>query len=269
MTFLPRLSGQALADAELAAIAARASTDTSIEVKANKLTKSLIPGLTLLLLASCELPVAEVQAAEPAAVDLTGDMRQASYSIGYSMVANVRREFGDDLDLTAFRAGIQDQLAGSDSQISEEQANAALQALVAAKQSATEEKASDNITMGTDFLVENGARDGVVTLPSGLQYEILTDAEGPKPAATDRVTTHYRGTLIDGTQFDSSYDRGQPATFPLNGVISGWTEALQLMSVGAKWRLYIPPHMAYGERAQGPIPASSTLIFDVELISID
>jgi FKBP-type peptidyl-prolyl cis-trans isomerase FklB len=97
---------------------------------------------------------------------------------------------------------------------------------------------------------------------------VLTAAEGPKPGATDRVTTHYRGTLIDGTVFDSSYDRGQPATFPLNGVIAGWTEALQLMSVGAKWRLFIPPGLAYGERAQGPIPGNSTLIFDVELLEI-
>jgi FKBP-type peptidyl-prolyl cis-trans isomerase FklB len=124
------------------------------------------------------------------------------------------------------------------------------------------------VSLGQAFLKENGARDGVVTLPSGLQYEILTDADGPKPAATDRVTTHYRGTLIDGTVFDSSYDRGQPATFPLNGVIAGWTEALQLMSVGSKWRLFIPPELAYGARAQGPIPANSTLIFDVELIEI-
>ena len=122
--------------------------------------------------------------------------------------------------------------------------------------------------MGEEFLASNGAREEVVTLPSGLQYEVLTDAEGPKPLATDQVTTHYKGTLIDGTVFDSSYDRGQPATFPLNGVIAGWTEALQLMSVGAKWRLVIPPQLAYGDRAQGPIPGNSTLIFDVELLEI-
>jgi FKBP-type peptidyl-prolyl cis-trans isomerase FklB len=185
------------------------------------------------------------------------------------MAANVRREFGENMDLAAFQAGIEDQLGGGQSQISEAEANAALQALIASRQAADQEAAIENITVGREFLAENGKKEGIVTLPSGLQYEVLTDAEGPKPAATDRVTTHYRGTLIDGTQFDSSYDRGQPATFPLNGVIAGWTEALQLMSPGAKWRLYIPPELAYGERAQGPIPANSTLIFDVELIEIN
>ncbi len=239
-------------------------------IKTGKLTLSMLAGAGLLVgLAGCEAPIAEVQAAEHAAAELSSDMQKASYSIGYSMAANVRREFGDDMDLTAFQAGIADQLGGSDSQVSDADANAALQALVAARQAAEQEKASENITVGKDFLAENGQRDGVVTLPSGLQYEVLTAAEGDKPTASDRVTTHYRGTLIDGTQFDSSYDRGQPATFPLNGVIAGWTEALQLMSPGAKWRLFIPPELAYGERAQGPIPANSTLIFDVELIEIN
>jgi FKBP-type peptidyl-prolyl cis-trans isomerase FklB len=209
-----------------------------------------------------------VDAAESAEPVLEDDMQKASYSIGYSMAENVRREFGADIDLTAFQAGVSDQLGGADSRISEAEANGALQALVEARQNAVQAQSAENITLGNDYLAENGAREGVVTLPSGLQYEVLTAAEGPKPGATDRVTTHYRGTLIDGTVFDSSYDRGQPATFPLNGVIAGWTEALQLMSVGAKWRLFIPPGLAYGERAQGPIPGNSTLIFDVELLEI-
>ena len=149
------------------------------------------------------------------------------------------------------------------------EANAAFQALVETRQAASASRAQENIAAGEAFLEQNAKRDGVVTLPSGLQYEVLVAAEGPTPEATDQVTTHYRGTLIDGTQFDSSYDRGQPATFPLNGVIAGWTEALQLMSPGAKWRLYIPPELAYGERDQGPIPANSTLIFDVELLEIN
>jgi FKBP-type peptidyl-prolyl cis-trans isomerase FklB len=239
-------------------------------IKAGKLTLGLVAGAGLMLgLAGCEAPIAEVQAAENAAVELSSDKQKASYSIGYSMAANVRREFGDDMDLAAFQAGIADQLGGSDSQIGDAEANAALQALVESRQAAQQAKASENITVGKEFLAENGQREGVVTLPSGLQYEVLTAAEGEKPSAADRVTTHYRGTLIDGTQFDSSYDRGQPATFPLNGVIAGWTEALQLMSPGAKWRLFIPPELAYGERAQGPIPANSTLIFDVELIEIN
>jgi len=233
----------------------------------NLLTKSIYISLALALVSAtgCSAPVSE--AAEQA--ELSNDMQRASYSIGYSMSANVRREFGEDIDIEAFRAGIGDQLAGSDSRVSEAEANAALQALVAAKQSAAQAKATENINVGQKFLADNGAKEGVVTLPSGLQYMVLTAAEGPKPAATDKVTTHYKGTLIDGTVFDSSYDRGQPATFPLNGVISGWTEALQLMSVGAKWRLFIPPELAYGERAQGPIPGNSTLIFDVELLEIN
>ena len=232
------------------------------------LTGSRVLALLVLTasLLGCDGVVPEAQATE---ADLSSDAAKASYSIGYSMAANVRREFGDDVDLAAFQAGVEDQLSGGDSQISEADANAALQALVASRQSVRDAQAQENVTVGKEFLAENGAREGVITLPSGLQYEILTDAEGPKPRATDRVTTHYRGTLIDGTVFDSSYDRGQPATFPLNGVIAGWTEALQLMSEGAKWRLFIPPELAYGERAQGPIPANSTLIFDVELIEIN
>jgi FKBP-type peptidyl-prolyl cis-trans isomerase len=234
------------------------------------LTLNLLAAAGLSLgLTGCDAPIAEVQAAEHAAVELSTDMQKASYSIGYSMAANVRREFGEEMDLAAFQAGIDDQLGGGESQISDAEANTALQALVATRQAAEEQKASENINVGKDFLAENGKREGVITLPSGMQYEVLTAAEGEKPSASDRVTTHYRGTLIDGTQFDSSYDRGQPATFPLNGVIAGWTEALQLMSPGAKWRLFIPPELAYGERAQGPIPANSTLIFDVELVEIN
>ena len=239
-------------------------------IKAGKLTLTLMAGVALLLgLAGCDAPIAEVQAAENTAVELETDMQKASYSIGYSMAENVRREFGEDVDLAAFQAGITDQVSGGERQISDAEANAALQSLVAARQAAAEQKATENISVGKEFLAENGKREGVVTLPSGLQYEVLTAAEGEKPTASDRVTTHYRGTLIDGTQFDSSYDRGQPATFPLNGVIAGWTEALQLMSPGAKWRLFIPPELAYGERGQGPIPANSTLIFDVELLEIN
>lgn len=225
------------------------------------LTGSMIVGLAAL--------AGGVRAAEGTDEALSSDAQKASYSIGYSMAANVRREFGDDVDLAAFEAGIHDQLAGSDSRVSQADANASLQALVASRQAAAAAAAEENGSAGKAFLAENGKREGVVTLPSGLQYEVLVAADGPKPKPTDRVTTHYRGTLIDGTQFDSSYDRGQPATFPLDGVIDGWTEALQLMSPGAKWRLYIPPELAYGDRAQGPIPANSTLIFEVELLEIN
>ncbi|PLW98706.1 MAG: peptidylprolyl isomerase [Marinilabiliales bacterium] len=127
----------------------------------------------------------------------------------------------------------------------------------------------DNISEGQEFLKENATKEGVVVLPSGLQYKIINKGNGEKPEATDIVTTHYHGTLIDGTVFDSSVDRGEPAQFPVNRVIPGWTEALQLMPVGSKWMLYIPYNLAYGDRGSGKIEPYSTLIFEVELLSID
>jgi FKBP-type peptidyl-prolyl cis-trans isomerase FklB len=130
------------------------------------------------------------------------------------------------------------------------------------------EKAEANLKAGQVFLEENKKKSGVVVLPSGLQYEVLVEGAGKRPLATNKVTCHYHGTLIDGTVFDSSVSRGQPATFPLNAVIKGWTEGLQLMPVGSKWRFYIPPHLGYGDRqVSAQIGANSTLVFDVELIS--
>ena len=127
----------------------------------------------------------------------------------------------------------------------------------------------DNLKAGEQFLEDNKQKPGVTTLPSGLQYEVITEGTGPKPKGTSKVTCHYHGTLIDGTVFDSSVKRGQPATFPLNMVIKGWTEALQLMPVGSKWRLFLPPHLAYGNRQTGAhIGPNSTLIFEVELLGI-
>ena len=131
------------------------------------------------------------------------------------------------------------------------------------------EKGVANLKAGQDFLEENKKKPGIVALPSGLQYEILVEGQGSRPVATNKVTCLYHGTLIDGTVFDSSVRRGQPATFPLNGVIKGWTEGVQLMPTGSKWRFYIPPHLAYGDRqVSAQIGPNSTLIFDVELISI-
>lgn len=127
-----------------------------------------------------------------------------------------------------------------------------------------------NMIAGQEFLLENAKREGVVSLPSGLQYEVMVEGKGSSPALTDQVTTHYAGTLIDGTPFDSSVERGTPATFPVNGVIPGWIEALQLMKVGSKWKLFIPSNLAYGPRAMGPvIKANSTLVFEVELLKIN
>jgi FKBP-type peptidyl-prolyl cis-trans isomerase FklB len=130
------------------------------------------------------------------------------------------------------------------------------------------EKAAANLKAGQEFLEANLNKPGVVALASGLQYEVLTEGTGTKPLATNKVTCHYHGTLIDGTVFDSSVNRGQPATFPLNAVIKGWTEGLQLMPAGSKWRFFIPPHLGYGDRqVSGQIGPNSTLIFDVELLS--
>jgi FKBP-type peptidyl-prolyl cis-trans isomerase FklB len=131
------------------------------------------------------------------------------------------------------------------------------------------EKAAANLKAGQDFLDANKQKPGITSLPSGLQYEVITMGEGPKPSATNKVTCHYHGTLIDGTVFDSSVRRGQPATFPLNMVIKGWTEGLQLMPQGSKWRFFIPPHLGYGDRqVSAQIAPNSTLIFEVELIGI-
>jgi FKBP-type peptidyl-prolyl cis-trans isomerase FklB len=127
----------------------------------------------------------------------------------------------------------------------------------------------DNKSKGETFLAQNKSKEGVVTLPSGLQYKILKEGSGPKPSASDTVVCNYRGTLVDGKEFDSSYKRGQPATFPVSGVIKGWTEALQLMPVGSKWQLFIPSDLGYGDRGAGAdIQPGSTLVFEVELVSI-
>lgn len=155
-----------------------------------------------------------------------------------------------------------------------EQVQACIGAYMGEKQKVKDQeekaKAGVNLEKGKKFLEDNGKRKGVITLPSGLQYEILKEGNGPKPTATDKVTTHYHGTTIDGKVFDSSVERGQPAQFGVNQVIPGWTEALQLMPVGSKWKLFIPSNLAYGESgAGGAIGPNETLVFEVELISID
>ena len=138
------------------------------------------------------------------------------------------------------------------------------------RSAASEKKAGPVLEEGKQFLAENGKKANIKTTASGLQYEVITSGTGATPKLTDKVTTHYKGTLINGKQFDSSYDRGEPATFPVNGVIKGWTEALQLMKEGDKWRLYIPYDLAYGERGAGKdIPPFATLIFDIELIKVN
>ena len=168
---------------------------------------------------------------------------------------------------------MKDAAAGSKTRLTDEEAKAVLTEVQnevrKEQQEKTQEAAAKNKTEGDAFLAGNKKKDGIVTLPSGLQYKIMTEGKGPKPAATDTVVCNYRGTLINGTEFDSSYKRGEPATFPVGGVIKGWTEALQLMPVGSKWQLFIPSDLAYGERGAGAdIGPNATLIFEVELISI-
>ena len=200
------------------------------------------------------------------------DKEKLSYSIGMDIGGNLKRGSVEvDPDLLA--KGLKDSYGGGKTILTEDEARKTIeefQKTLMAKQAETMQKLSEkNKADGEKFLAENGKKEGVKTLPSGLQYKEITPGTGKSPKATDTVTTHYKGTLIDGTEFDSSYKRGQPATFQVSGVIPGWTEALQLMKEGAKWRLFVPSVLAYGERGAGrEIGPNATLIFDVELISV-
>lgn len=201
------------------------------------------------------------------AANLVTELDSVSYSLGVNIGENIKKQF-EDINLNNFEAGIKDVLEKDvEAKISDNQAQAIIQSYFTKKQ---QQQSESVIEEGINFLRENAKREGVTTLASGLQYEVISNGTGPKPTIEDNVTTHYHGTLIDGTVFDSSVDRGEPASFPVGGVIKGWTEALQLMSVGSKWKLYVPYDLAYGERGAGPqIGPYSTLIFDVELISIN
>jgi FKBP-type peptidyl-prolyl cis-trans isomerase FklB len=201
------------------------------------------------------------------------NMDSLSYSLGVLVAQDLKNQGFEELDTKSLTDAMEDVLEGKELKITAEQANANMQAYAQAKQAeeAEAQKAQHipTIEAGEQFLTENGTRSEVTTTASGLQYEVLTPGSGAKPAATDEVTVHYHGTLLDGTIFDSSVERGDPATFPLNRVISGWTEGLQLMPTGAKYRFYIPYDLAYGSQAAGAkIAPYSTLIFEVELIKI-
>jgi FKBP-type peptidyl-prolyl cis-trans isomerase FklB len=204
---------------------------------------------------------------------LTTDKQKASYAIGMNVGGGLHRQ-GVDLDTAALLQGMKDALGGGKTLITEDEARAALMKLqneMQAKQQAqAQQEGAANKKEGDAFLAANKGKEGVVTLPSGLQYKILKEGSGPKPTATDSVVCNYRGTLINGTEFDGSEKHGGPATFPVSGVIKGWTEALQLMPTGAKWQLFIPADLAYGARGTpgGPIPPNATLTFEVELLSI-
>lgn len=198
------------------------------------------------------------------------DVEKASYVIGYNQVDQLIRQTQGVVDLAAFRAGLLDALDKKDSQLADADPNQffpAFQAAIEAKQS---EAFAGEVAKGEAFRAGFAAQEGVVTLPSGLLYQVIVAGDGPNPGPTDTVVTHYHGTLIDGTVFDSSVERDSPASFPVNGVIRGWTEALQLMGVGSKWKLVIPPDLAYGQRGAGSaIPPEATLVFEVELLGIN
>jgi FKBP-type peptidyl-prolyl cis-trans isomerase len=200
--------------------------------------------------------------------------QKASYALGMTIGSDLKKKgVSDGLDPALAARGFKDALSGTKALLTEEEEKAVLTQLqteLRAKQEAKMREASGPARKaGEDFLAANKTKEGVVTLPSGMQYKILTAGTGPKPTASDTVTCNYKGTLINGKEFDSSYKRGKPTSFPVGGVIKGWTEALQLMPVGSKWQLFIPADMAYGDRgAGGDIGPGETLIFEVELLSI-
>lgn len=204
-------------------------------------------------------------------VKLETNIDSVSYAIGVLVGSNNKQQLsnapgGDELDVTIMSSGFSSASLAEELKISEAEANTLVQNFF---QNAGERVGQENLETGNAFLEENKSREGVTTTESGLQYEIITDGTGEKPTETDQVRVHYHGTLIDGTVFDSSVDRGEPATFGVNQVITGWTEALQLMPVGSKWKVYIPSELGYGERgAGGDIGPNSTLIFEVELLEI-
>ena len=236
----------------------------------NKWNFALV-ALALVLMWGCG-PQETAPTSKEKEVTLDSQKSRISYTIG----SNIGRDFVNqemDIDADVLLVGLQDAMAQKEPRMTEDEMAAEVQSFqqeMQAKAEATMKAlAEKNLEEGKAFLAENATKEGVVVTESGLQYKIIEAGTGDAPTETDTVTVHYKGTLIDGTQFDSSYDRGQPATFPVGGVIPGWTEALQLMKPGAKFQIYIPADLAYGERGAGQdIGPNATLIFDVELIEV-
>ncbi len=194
---------------------------------------------------------------------------KVSYGIGLQLAQQVKGQSFPGFNVDALIIGLRDIFDNEPLRFPEDEMQAAFSAINQQVQEAAASAATENKSAGTAFLEENAKKDGVITTESGLQYEIITEGTGPKPTQSDMVVTHYHGSLIDGTVFDSSVNRGEPAQFPVNGVIQGWIEALQLMPVGSKWRLTIPSDLAYGDQGSAPvIGPGATLIFDIELIEI-
>ncbi len=196
------------------------------------------------------------------------DMDKLSYALGLNVGYSYLASGINNLQIDDFAQGVKAVMEHTEPAISIDEAKQIINAFLTQLQEKANQAAAENLRAGEAFLADNAKRNGVVTLPSGLQYEILAEGTGRKPKATDKVQCHYHGTLIDGFVFDSSVQRGTPAIFGVNQVIPGWVEALQLMSEGSRWKLYIPAKLGYGEQQAGPIPANSALIFEVELIKV-
>ena len=234
-----------------------------------------LPSLPCVVLAAlalsfsgCGKEPAKTQTAQAGASGIQSTDQKVSYGIGYNMGTNLVHEKALQVDKAAFLAGIEDGLAGAKTRVPESELQAAFTVVQQKAAAAAAVEGEKQLAAGNEYLARNKTRPGVKATASGLQYEVLVQGMGRKPKATDTVKVHYHGTLIDGTVFDSSIQRGQPAEFAVNGVIPGWTEALQLMPLGSKWKLFVPPGIAYGPRARGNIPANSVLIFEVELLGI-
>jgi FKBP-type peptidyl-prolyl cis-trans isomerase FklB len=200
---------------------------------------------------------------------LETDRQQLGYTVGFQIGHSLKAD-QLDVDLDALAQGIRDVMSGNEARLTEEQMMAAIDKMQADRVADRERMAAENLEESRKFLEQNGKRDGVTQTASGLQYEVKQAGSGQQPTPTDTVVVHYRGTLIDGTEFDSSHSRGEPVSFRVNEVIDGWQEVLPLMKEGAEWRVYIPSELAYGSRGAGQdIPPNSALVFDIELISIE
>jgi len=202
-----------------------------------------------------------------AAGGLDTDAQKSSYAIGLTTAQSIARQ-GVAIDVQAFMQGVKDAVEGNKPQLTQEQFQAALEKASNAVNDRMKEAAKANLDAGRAFMAKNKSEAGVTELSSGLQYKELRKGSGAHPKATDSVVVHYTGTLLDGTKFDSSRDRGEPATLPLDSVIRGWQEAIPLMAVGARWQVVIPPQLAYGPKGAGPIGPNQTLLFEIELLEI-
>lgn len=226
--------------------------------------KSALVGILAILFIATQVFAAENKL-------LKTDKDKTSYALGMNAGANFKQQ-SIDINSDVFVKGLKDALSGAKPLLTDDEIRSTLTVLqkemIAKQTEKMQVLGAKNKKEGEAFLAENKKKEGVITLPSGLQYKIIKEGTGKMAKAADTVTTNYRGTLIDGTEFDSSYKRGEAATFPVNGVIPGWTEALQLMKTGSKWQLFIPSNLAYGERGTGPIGPNAVLLFDVDLISI-